>query len=293
MKLEDLQLFHLVVETQSFTLAADQAMIPVANVSRRIKALEKDLGAILIQRTTRQLRITTAGKAFYQKTRLLSNELDNAVQDLQGSQTQIQGLIRIQVLPDNNLLIPLLVEYQNQNPKVKFEIISSSRDLDLIEHGIDIAVRIGKQTDSTLICRRIGTIYRNVVASPTYLEKYGRPKSPQDLVNHNCLVFRMPNGNLDNQWQVNGQMVNVKGNFILSQTSQLIELVASGYGIGYIPMLEILNTTDHKRMVPLFSQQDNRQEDIWFVYLKSQLQSRLLTNFVDFLIEKTRDTVLK
>ncbi|SDJ15005.1 DNA-binding transcriptional regulator, LysR family [Ferrimonas sediminum] len=290
MKTEDLSLFHLVADCQSFTQAASISDLPVANVSRRIKALEQDLGFMLFQRTTRQLRITEAGDQFYQRTRPLLNELNNTLQELQGAQQELKGRLRIQMFADSNLILPLLQQYQQRHPGVTFDIVVSDRELDLVENGFDLGMRLGKQRDSSQVARQAGTLRRLVVASPDYLARHGRPERPEALSQRNCVLFRMPNGQLDDDWQVDPHnRVKVQGDFIVNQQSMLSDLILSGHGIGFLPNLIALPLIQEGKLEQLFEGDPSFGEAIWLIYSSRQLQTRLLKDFIEFILTATKN----
>lgn len=289
MKTQDIELFHLVADCQSFTQAANISDLPVANVSRRIKLLEEEIGFLLFQRTTRQLRITDSGQLFYNRTRALLVQLNETMQHLQGAQSELRGRLRIQLFPDSNLLLPALQRYQKRNPGVTFDLVSSDRELDLVENGFDLGVRIGELKDSSMVARRLGILRRLVVASPSYLEIHGHPETPWHLPNHNCILFRMPNGLIDDHWQVDKESrVKVSGDYIVNQQSMIDELVLSGHGIAFQPSILAAPLIQSGELVQLFEHSDEQGEPIWLVYPNRQGVSRLVSDFVDYIMEEAR-----
>ncbi|WP_028110319.1 LysR family transcriptional regulator [Ferrimonas futtsuensis] len=289
MKTEDLSLFLLVADCGSITQAADAADLPVANVSRRLRQLEGELGFPLFARTTRQLRITEEGRQFYQQVQPMLTELNATIDNLRGQRSTLSGKLRLQLFADSNLVLPFLQKFQQAHPEVTFDVEVPGKELDLLEHGFDLGMRIGPQRDSSEVARLAGKLRRMVVASPDYLSTHGRPDSPQALKHHNCILFRMPNGRLDNQWQIQGgEQVEVTGDFVVNQQSLLDDLVCSGHGIGFLPSIVAIPLIQQGRLVELFEGDDEQAEEIWLIYPSRRHPSLLSRAFIDFALEEVR-----
>ncbi|WP_417345464.1 LysR family transcriptional regulator [Ferrimonas sp.] len=289
MKTEDLSLFLLVADCGSITQAADAADLPVANVSRRLRQLEGELGFPLFARTTRQLRITEEGQQFYQQVQPMLTELSATIESLRGQRSKLSGKLRLQLFADSNLVLPFLQKFQKAHPEVTFDVEVPGKELDLLEHGFDLGMRIGPQRDSSEVARLAGKLRRMVVASPDYLSRHGRPDTPSALSQHNCITFRMPNGRLDNLWQIQGgEQVEVKGDFVVNQQSLLDDLVCSGHGIGFLPSIIAIPLIQQGRLVELFEGDDEQAEEIWLIYPSRRHPSQLSRAFIDFALEEVR-----
>ena len=190
--IDDMLLFSRLVELKSFTSVADELEISRSLVGKRISRLENDLGAQLINRSTRQLELTEAGRTFCQYCVQLVdtvNEAKNAVSEIRGK--PIGNLsINAPVTFGQTILPPAIVEFLMIYTDVRISLNLSDQFVDVIEGGFDIVIRIGTLKDSTLKARKIGSTALHVYAHKNYLEKNGTPKTPADLKNHNCLAYR-------------------------------------------------------------------------------------------------------
>ena len=295
MKTEDLTLFHQVVEHHSFSDVARIRDVPVANVSRRIKALENDLGVELFQRTTRQLRITDRGRQLYDRTLKIVSELSLLIDEFNDSSGVIKGKIRIQVPPDSNDLLPVMREFQRIYPEVEIDLFISTAELDLIANNIDLAFRVGPLSDSSQIGRLLGTLSMMVVASPGYLEQHSTIHVPSDLSQHNCLLLRRPNGNIENRWQVDrhNESVHVSGDITVNQASLLLELLLAGEGISWVPTIMVGEYITQGRLVQIFPEVESSAFELWMVYTSKNLQTTLLKTFIAYMVEEVPKRLLQ
>ncbi|QIZ76924.1 LysR family transcriptional regulator [Ferrimonas lipolytica] len=287
MKLDDLRLFHLVVESQSFTRAAELADLPVTNVSRRIKALEVQLQVTLLARTTRQLRVTDAGEAFYHSSKATLQQFEQSIELVRGSEHRLQGKIRIQVFSGASIMVPTMQRFQQQHPNITIDLVTSDRELDLVENNFDLAIRLGPQRDSNLVARNIGWLDWVVVASPNYIKNNGKPQQPEQLSEHNCIRYRMPNGRILSQWQVNGeQSIGVEGNIIVNELPLLERLLLQHHGVGHYPIIMAQPLIDNGCLEELFPLNPEAGQEIWLVYSAANRRNQLVKHFVDFLFEQ-------
>ena len=190
-KLNAMQLFVRIAETGSFTAVADQLGVDRSVVTRQISALEKQLGAKLMTRSTRSLTLTTAGSAYLEKCRVILNMVDAAESSLLEEKTVPRGRIRLG-LPLNfglQRLMPALLEFTQTHAQIELVMDFSDRRSNLIEEGIDLSIRITNHLEPSDIVRKLGTSRLLTVASPQYLAQHSRPMHPRDLANHACLVY--------------------------------------------------------------------------------------------------------
>src|SRR5262245_19114285 len=190
MDLNRISLFVAVVEARSFSAAARTLGVPKSSVSRGVAQLESDLGVRLLQRTTRALHLTDAGHAYFdQVSRALAavGEATAQVSDMQGS---ARGVVRLTAPTDMPALAALLARFVELHPEIHVETVITARHVDLVEEGIDLAVRAGKLRDSSLIARRAGRDVMALFASPRYLKRNPPPRRVRDLAEHQCLMFR-------------------------------------------------------------------------------------------------------
>ncbi len=183
--------FMAVVEAGSFKNAAEKLDASTAAVSRRVSALENALGVKLLNRTTRQIDLTDAGKQFYDDLLDIFCSLDEAEERLQQDNKTVKGHLRIAApLSFGTIcLAPVLADFMKSYPALKIQLQLEDQLTDIVAEGIDIAIRIGTPQDSSLVAVRIASVARVFCASPAYLEQYGEPKTPTDLSSHNCLHY--------------------------------------------------------------------------------------------------------
>jgi DNA-binding transcriptional LysR family regulator len=192
-RLQSMQTLVRVVELGSFSAAARELGSTQGAVSKQVAALEHQLGAQLLARSTRSLKLTDAGERYVEQARRLVAEIAEAESELRAGEHRLQGWLRVAASGTlgRMKLMPLVRSFQALHPGVKVDLQLHDGFIDLIEQGIDIAVRIGEQPDSSLVARRIGTLRRSVVARRGYFEAMGlaRPHEPADLQQHNCIVY--------------------------------------------------------------------------------------------------------
>lgn len=235
-----METFAAVVETNSFTAAAEKLGLSKSFVSRQVSELEKNLGARLLYRTTRKLSLSEEGNQFYKHCKLIISEAENAQAEVMDSIDSPKGKIRI-TLPQSLIISGIgqtLIDFQYLYPDIELEIIATGKIENLVESGIDVAIRIGQLEDSSLISKRLADCRFQVVCAPSYLEKNGEPMQPSDLLNHNCLIygdskvnkgwpFRLPNGE--------DVTVKVKGKLTSNDGHVIVNAMQHGLGIGFGP----------------------------------------------------------
>lgn len=194
--LNDLYYFAQVVEQGGFSAASRTLDIPKSRLSRRISQLEEKLGVRLLQRTTRRLRLTTAGERYLRYCQEMTASARAAEDAMRQLQSEPSGpvVISCPVSLAQQILAPLLPEFLDTWPAVSVQVLVSNRRVDLIREGVDLALRVRTRldTDAELVVRRFGTAMSTLVASPAYLQRHGTPETPQDLVNHITLSFNEP-----------------------------------------------------------------------------------------------------
>jgi LysR family transcriptional regulator, regulator for bpeEF and oprC len=183
--------FTRVVELESFTKAAMSLNLPKTTVSAQVLALEKRLRVKLLHRTTRRISVTTDGAAYYERAIRLLNELEETEAALHQATSNPKGRLRVDVpTPLGRLvIIPALQDFLKRYPEIQLEIGCDDRPIDLLEEGVDCVIRVGHPLDSTLVARRVGTMQFLLVASPEYLQTYGRPTHHDDLQRHQAVHF--------------------------------------------------------------------------------------------------------
>jgi LysR family transcriptional regulator for bpeEF and oprC len=193
-RLDAIRLFVRVVERSSFSAAAREAGIGQSAVSKQIAALERGLGAQLLQRSSRSLALTEAGQRFYDSAVRLVDDFAAMESQVGNSQSTPSGLVRVAVATvfGRLYIVPNLPEFFEKFPNIQVEMSASDRRVNLIEEGIDLAIRHGELADSTMTMRRLATSPLVTVATKTYFDRHGIPATPQDLARHRCLGFTSP-----------------------------------------------------------------------------------------------------
>ena len=203
MDLNEVAVFIKVVQLGSFSGAAKQLAMPNSTVSSKVSSLEKRLGVTLIQRTTRKLNITPAGQAYFNRCIQGLEEIHAAEMEIAAVQGEPQGLLRITAPIDlgSRVLPQLVSDFTNTYPKVRVELILSDRKVDLLSESVDLAIRAGDLRDSTLIAKKVGSVYFAPFASARYLKAKGIPTHPRDLRLHHCLQFTPGTGRMATHWK--------------------------------------------------------------------------------------------
>ena len=290
-KFEDLQAFVAVVEAGSFTAASERLDTAKSAVSRRISALEERLGVQLLRRTTRVLNLTETGKGFYEHAARILADLEEAEAAVQQEHGELRGKIRL-ALPLSfgvRHMCKPIAAFSKQHPKVQFDLNLNDRRIDLIEEGADLALRIGRLQDSSLIARRLFDARAVVCASPNYLSAHGAPQSPDDLKNHDCLVY----SNLEDpdRWTYlddagEKRTVQVKPGMSASSGDFLMNAAAHGMGLVIQPTFIASESIRRGSLVPVLTDYDWPISPAYAVYPPTRHLSYRVRALIDFLAER-------
>ena len=282
--------FSAVVENGSFTAAADALGISKPVVSKQVSLLERHLGVQLLHRTTRRLHLTHAGEVLASYSHRIILDVREAEQSVLPLQHESQGRLRISA-PESlamSLLPEVLLRFQQQFPKIELDIHAGGRFVDLVEEGIDVALRVGKQEDSSLIARLLMPCGLHACASPEYLMKHGKPEHPTELETHNCLIYSQ-RPNPDSWLFVDGQgkdiRIKVSGNLRSDTGKILMSAAESGNGIFIGPTFMIASALKEGRLEAVLAPYTPMTTGLYVVYPKSKLVSAKVRAFVDFIAE--------
>ena len=187
--LNQILVFVRVVRAGSFSEAARQLGVPKATVSRKVSELEGRLGARLLQRTTRKLSLTEAGRVYFDRTAPSITEIEEAEHSVRQLQAVPRGTLRVSIPLMFGMLGPIVAEYLELYPEVQVEIVCTDRKVDLVDERFDAAIRTGALADSTLVARKLGTSRAALVAAPSYCKRRGEPRTPAEVTTHECIVF--------------------------------------------------------------------------------------------------------
>jgi DNA-binding transcriptional LysR family regulator len=253
--------FSKVVELSSFRAAAAALGIPKSTVSRRVADLEDQLGARLLERTTRRLRLTDAGRAYHQRISPALDALREAERSVEAQSAKPSGRLKLTMTMEGGqtLLGPVLAEYLELCPEVELQIELMDRRVDLVEEGFDVAVRAGQLPDSSLVAKRLGSPgCLRVYASASYLKARGTPRHPRELTAHTCMVMTGQSAPLSWTFQQRGKPLTVKVHAHVEANSFALlgELVAAGHGIARLPeymATKLQETHDLRSILDKFS----------------------------------------
>jgi len=232
--------FVRVVQMGSFSAAAREQDTTQATISKKVAALEKKLGAKLLSRTSRELSLTEVGADYYENCVIILSELDEAEAQVRSQIALPSGVLRVAapVVFGRQFMAPILVEFLNAYPEIKVDLMLNDKHIDLIADGVDVAIRAKQLEDSTLVARHLFNNPLVVVASPEYLQKNTKPQNPDELKNHNCIVYSMLKSiNIWHFEQGNNNMsVPVTGSFRCDNGDVILQLVLDGAGIAQLPV---------------------------------------------------------
>ena len=281
--------FVQVVDHGSFSGAAKRLELSPAMVTSHVQALEKRLGIQLLNRTTRKVSVTEAGRAFYERCIQILAEVEEAETAATDLHSTPRGTVRVNTsVALARLATPLIAEYVAIYPEVSFELIMTDRMVDLVEEGFDLALRTGPLPDSTLIARRLGLGRKILCASPAYLAHHGMPKHPADLAGHNCLTYM--NSFLEHHWRFTGadgeHEVDVSGNLRTNSIEGMRAAALAGLGVCLMPALSIGPDITAGRLVRLLPEFRTTEAIIQAVYPASRRLSLKVRTFLDFLVER-------
>ena len=290
-----MRLFLTVVQTGSLSGAGRQSGLSPASVSRQITALEDDLGVRLLNRTSRRLSLTEAGQVYLEHTERLLQDIDELRDAVSQMAVKPRGTLRIQsrISLGTQHVAPLIPSFLALYPDLKIDLWLTDNDLDLTEHGIDLAIRTGDLSDSTLIGRQLASSPRVICASPQYWAAHGKPTTPEALMDHNCLTYRFEFGTAAALWQFRtdtGQSVNVQvaGNFQTNNGEALRVATLSGLGVAMLPAWSVKDHLKAGSLERVLSDYETTVSDLDFgiyaVYLSRRNLSAKTRLFVDHLV---------
>lgn len=294
-RFENMDTFIRVVEAGSISAAADRLGVAKSAVSRRLKELEKHLGVELFHRTTRQMNLTDTGRAFYhQAVRILDDVLEAEIATSQAHGT-LKGSLKM-ALPSSFGLMhmgPVINDFLKEHPQVEFDLDFNDREVDLIQEGFDLAIRIANLPDSSLIARRFAPVKTVICASPDYLKQMGTPRIPDDLIEHQCLVYSLLRD--FEYWH----LTDARGNeiktrihpYLKASTGEFLrDAAVEGRGIILVPTFIAYKEIESGALVPLLNEYSAFQINAYAVYPQTRHLSQRVRTFVDFLVKRFEGT---
>jgi DNA-binding transcriptional LysR family regulator len=283
--------FAKVVETGSFARAADRLGISVSSVSRHVSLLETHLDARLLNRTTRRLSLTEAGRAFHERCVQLLADLEEAEESAGAGAVIPRGTLRVTcgVTFGTRYVAPAVAAFISRHPDMRFDVELSDRIVDLVDEGFDAAIRIGAIGGQNLVGRRVGVTQLVCCASPAYLARHGEPRTPDDLAQHACLIYEYaPQREVWTFADPKGgeRKVRVAGPVHSNNGSFLEALAIEGAGIGCEPDFIVGPDVRAGRLVPILRAFAPPSTGVHFVYPSRRHLSAKVRAFAEFLVER-------
>jgi len=285
-KLSLMEIFVRIVETGSFSAVAREMAMSQPTVSKQIGALERDLKTRLLNRTTRSLSLTEAGAAYYERCRKIIDQVQAAETSLGTVQGALTGTLSLNssVAFGQMFLTHLVLDFQRIHPDLSVVLTLNDRYIDLVEEGIDVAIRFGRLADPGLVARRVATSPVALVATPGYLEMRGRPSHPSELTRHSCLHYTYLS--TGNEWvfpSPRGEVrVRISGTFRSNNGYALRDAMLAGHGIAVMPLVFVQRDLEDGRAVALLPEFTNIALPVNAVYPSGRYVPDKVRNFVDF-----------
>lgn len=286
----EMNVFVAAVDAGNFSAAARILGITPSAVSKQISRLETRLGARLLNRSTRRISLTDVGREFYERCRAILSDIDAAERAVGEASDQPRGRLRVtaSISFGQRQIVPMVPEFVARYPDVRVDLQFSDRMLDMVDEGIDVAVRVSAPADSALIARRLAPDRRVVCASPGYLHAHGIPAAPDDLATHNALIYSSV---YSDTWRFEGpagsRAVRLTSNFAANSGEAIRELALRGLGITRLATFLVGPDIKAGRLVQVLPEWRDPQENIIHaVYPSRRLVPPATRAFVDFLAEK-------
>ncbi|OTA17924.1 LysR family transcriptional regulator [Xenorhabdus vietnamensis] len=291
--LEDLSVFIRIIDTGSFTAAARALGLSPTTVSKQIARLEKNLGIVLFVRSTRSLRITPEGKLIAEKVRAALTLVEEAAEIAKDGNESLTGLIRLTapVPLGRTYVTEAIAEFRKKYPSVGFILHLTDKVVDLYKAEMDLAIRVANLTDSRLIARRLAENKRILVASPNYLKLHGEPQYPEELVNHNCLIFSA-SGNKSTIWSLhnkkNIKAISLSSDLIANNGDVLRTWCVAGLGIALRETWDVAGLIRSNKLIQILPEWQEETSPINIVRAGKRPTPQRIKSFIEFLTEEWR-----
>jgi DNA-binding transcriptional LysR family regulator len=287
-RITGLLLYRRVVETGSFSKAAAELGVTQPTATKHVAALEQRLGARLLHRSTRGVTPTEVGQLYHEKCKFIARELDDADNLAMLMQGGMAGTLRISTSVGfgRRVLVPLVLRYMKEHPQVQIDLSFDDRYVNLVEQGIDVAIRMGRLADSALGSRYLGTNPWLLAAAPDYLAARGTPRVPADLQGHACIVYSSVQG--DDRWHFTGPTgeeasVPVNGPLRSNNLSAVLSACRAGLGLAILPWYVARESLADGSIVPLMADHGLPTQEMHAVFPSPKLVPSKVTTFIGWL----------
>ncbi|MBL7546122.1 MAG: LysR family transcriptional regulator [Bdellovibrionaceae bacterium] len=298
MDLNLLNTFVTVIESGSMTQAAVRLKQPISRVSRAIARLEKELGLHLVLRTTRSFQVTAAGRRLFREVQPMMRQIVDLSRSIKSESEELVGLVRMTAPEDFGqfIMAPIVAELGVIHPGLQLEMNFTDEFVDLVRTETDIGIRGGKLKDSTLKAKYLGKSVFRFVAAPSYVDKYGYPKRPQDLIQHRCIYSPLGSMSQRTEWIVtNGQReerIQFVASWKVNHKRVALDLAKAGLGITMLPVPLVKNYIEEKELVPILPTWTLPPAPIHLVYPPRQITAAKVRVVSAFLEKKLKPLLM-
>ena len=288
-----MEIFVKVAAVRNFSQAARETYSSQSSISKMVSSLEDHLGTKLLNRSTRSVELTETGKEYLVYCVKILEDVAQSEALLTHSHEQTKGLLRVSVPMTfgRMYILPFILKFASSAPELEVDLIMDDKKSDLVKEGVDVAIRIGILSDSSLIARKIGESPRGTFASKDYLSKFGEPQSPKELKHHNCIVYKLHEAN--NTWNFKGKnglkAINVQGRLKTNSPDAIREAMISGFGIGMTPYWLVKDLLEKEKICEILTDYTPPSFNIYAVYP----DRRFLPQKVRLFVEALQDYILQ
>jgi DNA-binding transcriptional LysR family regulator len=290
-RFDAMNVFVRVVETGSLSAAARAIPMSLTSVSRHLSALEKQFGMQLLRRTTRHIALTNEGRLFFERAKSILADLDEVGTLLSAGQSEPAGRLRIAAptLLGRTVIAPLLPFFLARHTAVSVELLLIDRAVNLVEEDIHLAIRVGRLPDSALVARKLGEVRMVVCAAPSYIERCGAPRSPDELRQHDCLVFSDQPGPVDWRFRSAGtrHSARITGRLWANALDVLAAAAIDGAGIVRAPSWQVAADIECGRLRRILQDYETMPAPVNVLFERARRTSPSVRAFLDYLIEST------
>jgi DNA-binding transcriptional LysR family regulator len=291
-RLGAMRVFAAVADAGSLSAAGRRLGVPLATVSRQLSALEEHAGTRLVTRTTRHLSLTEPGRSYLESCRRVLEEVEAAERRLAGERGEPRGVLALTapVAFGRLHVLPIVTEFLGKFPHADVRMMLVDRSVDLIEEGLDVAVRIGALADSALVAARAGSVRIVLCASPGYLKARGKPKTPQDLAAHDCIT--MPLIGSDSRWTLGpgkrARGVRVHSRLVANSAEAVVDAAVAGLGIARVLSYQAERAMAAGELVRVLTDYEGEDVPVSILHREARLPQLKVQAFVAFAAERLR-----
>ncbi|MFS8173043.1 LysR family transcriptional regulator [Vreelandella titanicae] len=288
--LSGIDYFVQAAETRSFSEAGRNLGVSSSAVGKSVARLEARLGVRLLHRSTRSITLTAEGRLFLERCRRILCEVEAAELELSEIHKEPKGKLHVSLPLVGSLVMPVLTSFMHQYPLIELDVDFSDRMVDVVEEGFDAVIRTGEPTDSRLMSRSLGTYRLLLVASPDYISKYGKPKTPAELIDHACLQHKFPSTGKYEAWPLirtdteSEPMIHAA--MVCNTSEALLAVAISGLGIACLPDFMVRESINRGELTTLLDDYIEHQGAFRMLWPTSKYMAPKLRVFIDFMAEE-------